>query len=197
MSTFQGLEMSKRALYAQQGALYTTGHNISNVNTDGYSRQRVDFNTTPSFPKAAKMMPGGAGQKGTGVEIGVIERIRNKFLDTQYRTENSNMGYWSTRQNALSRMESLMNEQSKDGIQATMDNLLICPQELSNEPEDNCSLLVVRECGITICETFKQISREPGKNKRELKEEIKYTVDKIKSLLKGINNINKQIKKIE
>src|SRR5699024_11016484 len=115
-------------------ALYTTGHNISNVNTDGYSRQRVDFNTTPSFPKAAKMLPGGAGQKGTGVEIGVIERIRNKFLDTQYRTENSNMGYWSTRQNALSRMESLMNEQSKDGLQATMDNFWESLQDLSNEP---------------------------------------------------------------
>src|SRR5699024_12712763 len=105
MSTFQGLEMSKRALYAQQGALYTTGHNISNVNTDGYSRQRVDFTTTPSFPKAAKMMHGGAGQKGTGVEFGVIERIRNKLLDTQYRTENSNVVYWSSRQYALARME--------------------------------------------------------------------------------------------
>src|SRR5699024_2202388 len=120
MSTFQGLEMSKRALYAQQGDLYTTGHNISNVNTDGYSRQRVDFNTTSAFPNAAKMMPRGDRKKGMVVEISVIERIRNKFLDTQYRTEKSNMGYRSTLQNALSRMESLMNEQSKDGIQATM-----------------------------------------------------------------------------
>lgn len=197
MSTFQGLEMSKRALFAQQGALYTTGHNISNVNTDGYSRQRVEFNTTTSFPKAAKMMPGGAGQKGTGVEIGVIERIRNKFLDTQYRTENSNMGYWSTRQNALSRMESLMNEQSKDGLQATMDSFWESLQDLSNEPEDNGARSVVAERGLAVAETFNHLSRELGKIKGDLKDEINDTADKINGLLDGINDINKQIKKIE
>src|SRR5699024_11988666 len=115
----------------------------------------VDFNTTPSFPKAAKMMPGGAGQKGTGVEIGVIERIRNKFLDTQYRTENSNMGYWSTRQNALSRMESLMNEQSKDGLKATMDNFWESLQDISNETGDNCALSVVAVSVLTIAKYIK------------------------------------------
>lgn len=45
-STFMGLEASKRGLFTQQSALYTTGHNISNANTEGYSRQRVNMQTT-------------------------------------------------------------------------------------------------------------------------------------------------------
>src|SRR5699024_12397857 len=88
MSTFQGLELSKRALFAQQSALYTTGHNISNVNTNGYSRQRGEFNATNSFPVPSRVMPNITGQLGTGVEAGIVERIRNHSLDTQYRSEN-------------------------------------------------------------------------------------------------------------
>lgn len=43
MSSFHGLEMAKQALFSQHSALYTTGHNIANANTEGYSRQRVNF----------------------------------------------------------------------------------------------------------------------------------------------------------
>ena len=48
-STFMGLETSKRGLFTQQTALYTTGHNISNANTLGYSRQRVNMEATLDF----------------------------------------------------------------------------------------------------------------------------------------------------
>ncbi len=49
-STFMGLEASKKGLFVQQSALYTTGHNISNANTDGYTRQRVNMQATPGYP---------------------------------------------------------------------------------------------------------------------------------------------------
>lgn len=49
-STFMGLETNKRGLYTQQSALYTTGHNIANANTLGYSRQRVNMESTSGFP---------------------------------------------------------------------------------------------------------------------------------------------------
>src|SRR5699024_10702377 len=160
-------------------------------------RSPVDIKATHSIHNAEEMIHGGAVQKGTSVEIDVIERIRNKFLDIQYSTENSNMGYWSTRQKALSRMESLMNEQSKDGLQATMDNFWESLQGLSNEPEDSGARSVVAERGLAVAETFNHLSRELGKIKGDLKDEINDTADKINGLLDGINNINKQIKKIE
>src|SRR5699024_1581561 len=121
MSSFYGLEMAKQALFAQRSALHTTGHNISNVNTDGYSRQRVNFQTTSPFPAPGMNRPDIPGQIGTGVETGVVERIRNKFLDLQYRAENSKSGYWEAQSESLHRLEQLMNEPSKSGISHTMN----------------------------------------------------------------------------
>lgn len=79
-STFMGLEASKRGLFTQQTALYTTGHNISNANTLGYSRQRVNMQATPGFPTAGLNSPYYPGHLGTGVEATSIQRIRDELL---------------------------------------------------------------------------------------------------------------------
>src|SRR5690625_7982964 len=110
MSTFHGLEMAKRALSVQQAALYTTGHNISNAHTKGYSRQRVDLHTTLPYPAVGKNRPQIPGQIGTGVEVGAVTRVRNEFLDKQFRSENMRAGFWSAQSDALFRLEELLNE---------------------------------------------------------------------------------------
>lgn len=159
MSTFQGLELSKRALFAQQSALYTTGHNISNVNTNGYSRQRVEFNATNPFPVPSRVMPNIPGQLGTGVEAGIVERIRNHFLDTQYRSETSRHEYWNTKQDGLERLESLLNEPSDSGLSKTMDQFWQSLQDLSKDPEDGGTRSVVGERGLALAETFNYLSK--------------------------------------
>lgn len=89
-STFHGLEVAKRGMAVQQMALYTTGHNIANANTPGYSRQRVNFVQSEPYPPASLNRPQIPGQMGTGVEAGSIERVRDRFFDWQYRGENNN-----------------------------------------------------------------------------------------------------------
>src|SRR5690625_5211438 len=197
MSTFQGLEMAKRALFAQQGALYTTGHNISNVNTEGYSRQRVNFKTTSPFPTPSRIQPHIKGQIGTGVEIGIVDRIRNKFLDMQYRSENSRMGYWETRSEALSRMEELLNEPTENGLNKTMDRFWQSLQDLADNPENDGARSVVAQRGLAVAETFNHLHRSLTSIQKDLKEEIVQSVDDVNGLLNDINEINKQIRKIE
>lgn len=132
MSTFHGLEMAKQALFAQRSALYTTGHNIANANTKSYSRQRVNFETTMSpFPTASRNRPEIPGQIGTGVKTGSVRRIRNSFLDYQFRAENSKSGHWNTMADALGRMEGLMNEPSENGLSKTMNKFWQSLQGLS------------------------------------------------------------------
>src|SRR5699024_4470260 len=117
---------------------YTTlfrSHNIANVNTAGYSRQRVNFETTSPFPMPSRVMPTIAGQIGTGVEIGTVERVRDQFLDMQFRAENSRANYWSAKSEALSRMEDLLNEPSEDGLSAQMDLLWQALQDLADHPD--------------------------------------------------------------
>ncbi|MFD2044990.1 flagellar hook-associated protein FlgK [Ornithinibacillus salinisoli] len=199
MSTFHGLEMAKRALFTQQSALYTTGHNISNANTEGYSRQRVNFETTTPFPSASRNRPQIPGQMGTGVEAGSVERVRDRFLDLQFRSENSKAGYWEAMSNSISRMENVMNEPSENGLANTMDKFWQSLQDLSVNP-DNASdgaRSVVVQRGIAVSETFNYLSDSLTSIQSDLRNEVDVTIEDANSLLRQIDGINNQIQELE
>ena len=79
------LETARKAMLAQQVSMNVTGHNIANVNTPGYSRQRALLQTAPPL-----RIP--SGLLGTGVNVQGIERLRNRFVDQQIRTTNDSLG---------------------------------------------------------------------------------------------------------
>lgn len=197
MSTFHGLEMAKQALFAQQSALYTTANNISNANTEGYSRQRVNFQSRSPYPMASRNRPQIPGQMGTGVEAGSIQRMRNQYLDYQYRTENSKVGYWTTKSNALSRMESLLNEPSDTGLSKTMDKFWQSLQDLATNPQNSGARSVVAERGKAVAETFNYLSKSLESIRSDLKHEIEVTVKDANSIINQISAINEQIQQIE
>src|SRR5690606_9711793 len=197
MSTFGGLEMAKQALFAQQSALYTTGHNIANANTEGYSRQRVNFETATPYPAGSRNRPQIPGQIGTGVEVGDIQRIRDQYLDMQFRGENSKVGYWETRAGALARMENLLNEPSDSGLSAVLDQFWQSLQDLSVNPENSGARSVVVERGQTLAETFNYLSDSLHAIRKDLEQEIDVTIKDVNSLLKQIHNINVQVSELE
>ncbi|MEN1967322.1 flagellar hook-associated protein FlgK [Lentibacillus sp. N15] len=197
MSTFHGLEMAKRALFAQQSALYTTGNNISNTNTEGYSRQRVNFETLPGFPTASRNRPQMPGQMGTGVDTGTVQRIRDQYLDYQYRTENSKNGYWETKSGALGRMEELMNELSENGLSKTMDQFWQSLQDLAVNPENSGARSVVAQRGLAVAETFNYLSDSLHSIRSDQNDQINVTVKDANSIIEQVDSINKQIKDLE
>lgn len=197
MSTFHGLEMAKQALFAQQSALYTTGHNIANANTEGYTRQRVNFETTSPFPTASRNRPEIPGQMGTGVEAGSVQRVRDKFLDYQFRTENSKAGYWTSKADSVARMESLMNEPSENGLSKTMDQFWQSLQDLSVNPKNSGARSVAAQRGLAVTETFNYFSSSLSSMRTDLKNQIDVTVKDANSVLSQVNEINKQIQQIE
>ncbi|KAA0548323.1 flagellar hook-associated protein FlgK [Bacillus sp. BGMRC 2118] len=196
-STFAGLETARRGMTTQQSALFVTGHNIANANTPGYSRQRVNFNQTEPYPAASMNRPAIPGQIGTGVEGGTIERIRNSFLDTQYRGENTKMGYWSSRADALEKMEEIMNEPSENGLSVTLDRFWQGLQDLSVQPEDPGARSVVLERGRAVADTFNYLSNSLSAIQGDFKEQVNITVEQINSLARQINNVNNQISAVE
>ncbi|HLR15198.1 MAG TPA: flagellar hook-associated protein FlgK [Bacillota bacterium] len=197
MSTFHGLEMARQALFAQQSALYTTGHNISNANTDGYSRQRVNFETTSPFPAASRNRPHIPGQMGTGVQIDTVQRLRDRFLDMQYRAENSKAGYWDTKNKALGRLETVLNEPSKSGLSHTMDQFWESLQTLSVNPDNTGARSVVSGRGEAVADTLNYLSKTIQAQRAEQESQIDVTVKKANSLLHQINEINGKINAIE
>lgn len=197
MSTFHGLEMAKQSLFAQQSALSATGHNIANANTKGYTRQRVNFETASPYPAASRNRPEMPGQMGTGVEAGTIQRVRHQFLDHQFRAENSSSGYWSTKADAFSRMESLMNEPSENGLNQTMDQFWQSLQDLAVSPDNAGARSVVGQRGQAVAETFHYLSDSLSSMRTDLRNQIDVTVKDTNATLDKINNINEQVKDIE
>ena len=158
-STFHGLEVAKRALHTQQSALFTTGHNIANANTEGYTRQRVNFNQTSPFPPASRNRPQMAGQLGTGVEAGSIQRVRDSFVDKQYRQENTSVGYYQTRADMLQKMETILNEPTDVGLSKSMDLFWQSLQDLSVNPEHTSTRAVVKERAIALADSFNYLHK--------------------------------------
>ena len=196
-STFMGLETSKRGLYTQQSALYTTGHNIGNANTPGYSRQRVNMEATSGFPGVginAGTMP---GFLGTGVQAGSIQRIRDSFVDHQYRSESTKLGYWESRTNAIAQMEDVIGEPSEFGLQQSMSDFWQSLQTLAANPENGGARAVVVERGVSVAETFGYIHKSVSEIKGNLNDEIEFSATKIESLLSQIGELNKQIATVE
>ena len=94
---FQAIEVGKRALLSHQLYLQTIGHNIANVNTPGYSRQRVRITaTTPEY----NVM----GAIGTGVRVTDIRHVRDLFLGAQLRNETKSLGQWSYKEKIMSQV---------------------------------------------------------------------------------------------
>src|SRR3954465_79151 len=95
VSTFFGLQTTLRGLLAQQRAVDVTSHNVANANTEGYSRQEAVFEPTAAFDIRTGALTGrGGGRLVSGVDVTTYRRIRDGFLDLQYRAQNMSLGEW-------------------------------------------------------------------------------------------------------
>ncbi|WP_017470759.1 flagellar hook-associated protein FlgK [Amphibacillus jilinensis] len=195
-STFHGLEMAKRALNTQQSALYTTSHNISNANTAGYTRQRVNFEQINTL--TASREPGGVTSGiGSGVQAGSIERIRDRFLDVQYRTENSKHGFYQTQAQVLKQIEDLLNEPSEEGLAFIMEDFYNSLQDLNGDADHTGTRSVVVQNAQALTETFQYLASSIRDVQNDLKNQMDVTADDLNSVLRQINDINNEIAKIE
>lgn len=196
-STFHGLETARRGMYTQQSALQVTGHNVANANTPGYTRQRINFQQTEAYPSPAFNKPMLPGQIGTGVEAGSVQRIRDSFLDVQYRGENNKLGYWESKADALTKMEEIMNEPTDSGLAKTIDMFWQSLQDLAGNPKNPGARAVVKERGIALAETFNYLSNSISTIRQDLQNELNVTEKNANALLDRINSLNEQIAAVE
>jgi len=196
-STFMGLEASKRGLFTQQSALYTTGHNIANANTAGYSRQRVNMQPTLGFPGTGLNAPMTPGFIGTGVEAGSVQRIRDSFVDRQFRQESNKLGYWESRSQAISQIEDVMNEPSDYGLAKSMDEFWKSLQDLSVNPENGGARAVVVQRGIAVADSFNYMHKSISEIQENAGKEIGISLKNVNSILEQIGDLNRQITAIE
>jgi flagellar hook-associated protein 1 FlgK len=115
--TLQGLQTALSGLLAEQQAMDVTSSNIANANTEGYSRETAVLQPSPPIDiPALSALTGEGARLGTGVTVQTITRIRNEYLDTQYRTQNSSLSSASTQAEELKQAQAAFNEPSSAGI---------------------------------------------------------------------------------
>ncbi len=130
MSTiFNSLALAQQALQVQQYGLEIAQKNIANVNTPGYSRQRVN------------LMPGDStnadpNMEATGVQSGTIESFRNRFLDYRVSQETEKQGYFDSIAAALRQVEAIVNAGGTQGLDASLSQFFNSFSTLANAPED-------------------------------------------------------------
>ena len=196
-STFMGLETAKRGMTTQQTALYVTGHNISNANSLGYTRQSVNFSATSPYAAPGMNRPGGAGQIGTGVEAGSITRIRESFTDVQFRGQNNKVGYYGSLTESLTKMEEIMNEPSESGLQSTMEKFWNSLQTLAGNTENIGARSVVASTGQMVADTFNYYYNSLTRVQSDIGYQLNTKVTEINALVSKIDELNKQISEVE
>lgn len=196
-STFMGLETSKRALFTQQSALYTTGHNVANASTEGYSRQRINMQTTLPYPGVGLNTPSMAGYIGTGVEAGSVQRTRDQFIDRQYRQEENKLGYWTNQVQNLNQMEDIMSEPSEYGLDQAFSDFWKSVQDVSTNPEDASARKVAVQKAQHIAESFQYINTQLELIQSNIGNELNVSTTQMNSIIQSIAEINKQIQASE
>jgi len=134
VSSFYGLQTSLRGLIAQQMALDTTGHNIANASTDGYSRQKVNLAASPALqvPTSGSVSP--SGHLGSGVEVTGYQRVRDQFLDTQYRAQNTSLQEQKAKADGLNAAELSLAEPGDNGINKALGDFWKSWSDLEKSP---------------------------------------------------------------
>jgi flagellar hook-associated protein 1 FlgK len=193
-STFGGLNTVVRGLYAQQASLDTVGHNVTNANTEGYSRQNVNLGTTN--PQAL-FGANGENQLGTGVNIESIMRARDTFVDRQMWKETSSLGYGQATVENLSRIEGVFHEPSTTGIQTVLNKLWSSFQTLATNASDNGMRTEVRQRLGNVSNALNQTSQQLTEMIADTNAVVDIKVDNINQITAGIYSLNKQIVNIE
>lgn len=193
---FDTFTVAKRGLSVQQGNINTTSHNIANAQTPGYSRQRAVVETTRPFGGLSKFDSVSYGQIGTGAQITTIQRIRNEFLDYQYRTETTNTGTLGSKYQYLYQVEDILNETTSTGIQGALSEFYDAFQELSKAPEKDSNRTVALKKAEALATALNSRYNQLESKKQDAQKELGNYVTDINDMLDQINELNKQISRV-
>lgn len=194
-STFAEIEIGKRGILTHQRAFATTGHNLANVETEGYSRQRVRFRSTEPLYVADMSRNGRLGQIGSGVEMAMIERIRDQLLDDQILANNDGLEFWQTRENYLSQLGDIFQETDATPTRKVMGQFWQAWQDLASTPASVASREVLVERGISLAEHIKLRYRRLEQLQAKVDQNLRQQVEEVNQMIANIALLNSEIQR--
>ena len=187
---FSAFEIGRRALFANQAGINVTGQNIANVNTPGYSRQRVLLGE--SAP-----MNFGNYSIGTGVTIQGVQAFRNRFIESRIQTETGIAGRLSAQRDSLSQVEIALQGTGGGGLQNALNGFFGAFRDLDANPNSLPLRAVVAQKGSALASAFQSTRTRLDEIRRGTDGQIRSAVDEVNSLSQRIADLNAQIRSAE
>ena len=191
-STFFGLDIGKTGLYMAQSGLNTTAHNIANIETEGYTIQKI-------IQKAATPMKanGRYGMIGTGVDVVELIQTRDTYYDNKYWKNNALYGGCAAKENYMMQLQGYLNEIKLEGFTTTFDSMYDTIQELEKDPANLTVRAQVGTVAQSFCDYFNALSQNLEGVQETCNFEIKNQVDRVNSYAQEIASLTKQINTVE
>lgn len=192
-STFLGLNTGLSGLSYFQTALNTTSHNISNANTEGYSRQQVLSSAADALRTNQSY-----GMMGTGVNADGIERLRNDFYDNKYWASNSKYNKYNAEYDNLSQLQTYMNEMTgESGYTRWLSEMSDALQDLADNPADYTTRISYTLTADSFTDMVNEMADNFQLTQKSINDEVELAVSEINSLAKQIYELTQQIISIE
>ena len=191
-NTFFGLTIASSGLNAANVAINTTAHNISNINTTGYSKQE-----TVQEAAGAIRVYSTYGTVSTGVNVTSIDQLRSSYYDSKYMNAHTNEKQYATYENYTALLEDYLDEFNLEGFTEEYSNLFNAIEDLARDPSSTTNRTLFLNYANSICDYFNTLSANFSNVQKQANDEIRSTVDSINSIAERICSLNKQINTIE
>lgn len=192
-NSFAGIEIGKRSLMAHSTQITTAGHNISNADTEGYTRQRVQIKTFDPIYRPDLERAEVPGQIGQGTSVESITRLRDELLDQRITSQQHSESYWTTREKYYTMIEQVYNEPDEISVRTNMDKFWQSWQELSVYPESKAARQAVVTRGETLTESIQSRYKGLAGIGDLLNGDIEATVRQVNDMAQQIADINGEI----
>ncbi|MCX7762079.1 MAG: flagellar hook-associated protein FlgK [Candidatus Kryptonium sp.] len=177
------IETAKKAIHSSRTGMEVTSHNVSNVNTPGYTRQRVNLTSTDALSSNSGMI-------NAGVKITGIKQIRNEFIEGEIRRVSNLLSSYSAEKEILTRIESLLNEPSDVGLGQLLENFFNAFDDLSKNPEDRSIRVSVAQTGRALAQRFNDIFYGLLGIKKDIIADLEAKIKNINQIIEDLGKLN-------
>ena len=171
-------------------------HNLSNINTSGYTRQQVTFSDT-QYVRVNTSDKVSSPDYGLGVAVSEVRRIRDQFIDQAYRNENSRLGFYESQYKAIEEIEDQFGEMQGVTYESYLINLYNSVNELAKNPTSTVARSSLIQNATAFIEKSENVYKGLKDYQTTLNTQVKNMVDSINKLGDKIYTLNKKISKIE
>ena len=185
-SIFNSLSIGYSGLNAAQVAIDTTGHNITNANTDGYSRQRVMTQAAPPI----NLTPGAVGN---GTQIQQIARIFDQFTFNSYTSSSADKQASDFTKSTLQQVSTYFPEIDGVGIKSDLSAYYNMWQSLADNPDNNAVKVALSQQTQVLTQHIQTTQAQVSSLQSQLNDQLKTNIDEVNNIAKQIASLNTAI----